>query len=218
MEADLGLVEEARAHAEEGIASAQASSQEIFAILSLGVLGRLELALGNLQAAAEYLRELPGRLLASGHHDPAQPIWADAIETLIALGELEQARTYLEHLRGERHASGRPPCRGRRRPLPRPARRRRGQPGRRVRSVRGLSLAAAAILPARAGPHAALSGHGAEAGAAEEGGARGAGAGARDLRGAGRAAVGGEGACGAAADQRPRSGVGGADRDRAACR
>ena len=119
MEADLGLVEEARAHAEEGIASAQAFSQEIFAVLSLGVLGRLELALGNLQAAAEYLRELPGRLLAGGHLDPAQPIWADAIETLIALGELELARTYLEHLEANatrmgspRAATGAARCRG----------------------------------------------------------------------------------------------------------
>ncbi len=119
VEADLGLVEEARAHAEEGIASAQAFSQDIFMVLGLGVLGRLELALGNLQAAAEYLRELPGRLLAGGLHDPAQPIWADAIETLIALGELEQARTYLEHLEanatrlgGPRAAAGAARCRG----------------------------------------------------------------------------------------------------------
>ena len=119
VEADLGLVEEARAHAEEGIASAQEFSQEIFVVLGLGVLGRLELALGNLQAAAEHLRELPGRLLASGHLDPAQPIWADAIETLLALGELEGARTYLEHLEANatrmgspRAATGAARCRG----------------------------------------------------------------------------------------------------------
>ena len=60
------------------------------------MLGRLELALGNLEAAGGYLRELPGRLLAAGLNDPTQPVWADAIETLIALGELEQARAYLE--------------------------------------------------------------------------------------------------------------------------
>ena len=155
VEADLGLVEEARAHAEEGIASAQAFSQEIFVVLSLGVLGRLELALGNLQAAAEYLRELPGRLLASGHLDPAQPIWADAIETLIALGELEQARTYLEHheanatrMGSPRAAAGAARCRGL------------------LSAAEGsladateafeASLAAAAVVPARARPHAAL--------------------------------------------------------------
>ena len=36
-------------------------------------------------------------------NDPTQPVWADAIETLIALGELEQARAYLDPY--ERHAA-----------------------------------------------------------------------------------------------------------------
>jgi len=60
------------------------------------VLGRLELTLGDLHAAGRYLSDLPGQLLRSGLRDPTQPIWADAIETLIALGQLEQARIYLE--------------------------------------------------------------------------------------------------------------------------
>ena len=76
--------------------SREANADEYFAIASLGVLGRLELALGNLEAAGGYLRELPGRLLAGGVNDPASPIWADAIEALASLGELEQARAYLE--------------------------------------------------------------------------------------------------------------------------
>jgi ATP/maltotriose-dependent transcriptional regulator MalT len=96
IEADLGLVDQARVSAQEGLADARTFSNEPFVIAILGVLGRLELALGNLQAAGDYLRGLPGRLLARGLNDPAQPLWADAIETLIALGELEQARTYLE--------------------------------------------------------------------------------------------------------------------------
>ena len=96
IEADLGLVEQARASAEESLAFSNASSNETFAITTLGVLGRLELALGNLEAAGDYLRDLPGRLLAGGLNDPSQPLWPDAIETLVALGELEQARAYLE--------------------------------------------------------------------------------------------------------------------------
>jgi DNA-binding NarL/FixJ family response regulator len=94
--ADLGLVGDARASAEEGIAHAQESSFEFWSIMITGVLGRLELALGNLEAAGGYLRELPARFLAGGVNDPTAPLWADAIETLIALGELEQARAYLE--------------------------------------------------------------------------------------------------------------------------
>ena len=73
VETDLGLVEEARANAEAGLAAARAFSHEIFVILILGVLGRLELALGDLEAAVGHLRELPGRLLAGGWNDPAQP-------------------------------------------------------------------------------------------------------------------------------------------------
>ena len=94
--ADLGLVDEARASAEEGITHAQESSFETFSIMITGALGRLELALGNVKAAGGHLRELPGRFLAGGVNDPTAPLWADAIETLVALGELEQARAYLE--------------------------------------------------------------------------------------------------------------------------
>jgi len=96
VEVDLGLVEQARVSAEEGLAHSRAFSVEVHVIISLGVLGRLELAFGNLEAAGGYLRELPEQLLARGLNDPALPIWTDAIETLIALGELEQARDYLE--------------------------------------------------------------------------------------------------------------------------
>ncbi len=94
--ADLGLVAEARASAERAVEHARLNGDEYFVIPSLGVLGRLELALGNLEAAARHLRDLPERLLAGGINDPGQPLWGDAIETLIAVGELDRARTYLE--------------------------------------------------------------------------------------------------------------------------
>jgi DNA-binding CsgD family transcriptional regulator len=83
-------------------------SNAFFTALNLGVLGRLELAVGNAEAAAGYLRELPERLLASGLKDPAQPIWPDAIETLIALGELEDARRWLEQHEWNAHRFGSP--------------------------------------------------------------------------------------------------------------
>jgi DNA-binding CsgD family transcriptional regulator len=96
IEADLGLVEDARTSAEEAIASSEANLSELFSIVSLGVLGRVELALGRHEAAADYLRELPGRLLAIGANDPTLTVWADTIEALVALGELDRARSYLE--------------------------------------------------------------------------------------------------------------------------
>ncbi len=108
VETDLGLVEQARASADEGLAVSRATANEAFIVLTLGVLGRLELALGNLDKAAGYLREVPGRLLAGGLNDPAQPVWADAIETLIGFGELEQARVYLEQYEANARRLGSP--------------------------------------------------------------------------------------------------------------
>ncbi|HET6867911.1 MAG TPA: AAA family ATPase [Solirubrobacteraceae bacterium] len=96
VECDLGLVERARASAEDGLAYSRAKSGAAFAMWCAGVLGRLELAVGNLQSAGAYLVELPERLRAAGLNDPTNPAWADAIETLVSLGELGRARGYLE--------------------------------------------------------------------------------------------------------------------------
>jgi DNA-binding CsgD family transcriptional regulator len=96
VEADLGLVEESRASALEGVASAESTSNEFFGIASVGALGRLELALGNFDAAGRYLGQLPARLLAAGLNEPTNPVWADSVETLIALGQLPLAGAYLE--------------------------------------------------------------------------------------------------------------------------
>ena len=94
VEADLGLVEQARASASEGLALAEEAANEWFAVRNLAVLGRVELATGDLKRAAALLRGLPARLLALGL-DSTNTLWADTIETLIGLGELEQAHAYL---------------------------------------------------------------------------------------------------------------------------
>jgi ATP/maltotriose-dependent transcriptional regulator MalT len=95
VEADLGLVEGARASAAEGLSYSKGVS-EFHTMMGLASLGHLELALGNLDAAGSYLRELPERLVAGEMADPTLPVWADAVETLIALAELDKARAYLE--------------------------------------------------------------------------------------------------------------------------
>ena len=96
VEADLGLVREARASAEEGLAHCEATSTEFAAIAATGVLGRIELMHNNLVGAAGYLRGLPGRLLAGGMNDPTWPVWPDAIEASIAAGDLEFAHAGLD--------------------------------------------------------------------------------------------------------------------------
>lgn len=96
VEADLGLVREARASAEEGLMHSEATSNEFAAIAATGVLGRIELMHDNIVGAAGYLSDLPGRLRTAGMNDPTWPVWADAIETLIAGGDRDLAHAALE--------------------------------------------------------------------------------------------------------------------------
>jgi DNA-binding CsgD family transcriptional regulator len=96
VEAHLARIEEARRRAEQALEAGRATSSEILTVESIGVLGHLELALGNVADAAGYLRELPGRLLSLGWEDPSSPLWADTIEALIAHGDLAGAHAYLK--------------------------------------------------------------------------------------------------------------------------
>jgi DNA-binding CsgD family transcriptional regulator len=97
VEAHVGHVERARSLAEEALAIASAQSLDVTYVNTLGVLGHLELARGNVPEAAESLGELPTRLLSLGWREPSGPIWPDAIEALIGTGELDRARSYLDH-------------------------------------------------------------------------------------------------------------------------
>ena len=65
-EADLGLVEQARTSAADGARRRRGDVGPEWKILILGVLGRLELMLGDVEAALGYLRELPAQLLSTG--------------------------------------------------------------------------------------------------------------------------------------------------------
>jgi DNA-binding CsgD family transcriptional regulator len=95
--AHLGQAERACAAAEEARRLFESDGSVLLTLLSLGVLGNLELALGHLDSAARYLRELPGRLLEGGWCDPSlDSVWPDAIEALLGLSETEQARIYVE--------------------------------------------------------------------------------------------------------------------------
>ena len=65
VEADLGLVEQACVSAGESLTIAERIGEH-YTVHSLGVLGRIELMLGNLEAAGGYFRELPAWLLEWG--------------------------------------------------------------------------------------------------------------------------------------------------------
>jgi DNA-binding CsgD family transcriptional regulator len=98
-EAFMGRVDEARAHAREGIALSHAANDEIFWRQIEGALGFLELSLGNLAEADRHLRPLWPALVAMGFGDPAAwPVLPNEIEALVGLGELDTAETFLREL------------------------------------------------------------------------------------------------------------------------
>ena len=131
------------------------------------MLGRLELALGNLEAAGGYLRELPGRLLAGKMNDPTLTVWADAIETLAAWGSSSRHAPTWSSTKQMRGAWGaRWPWKARSAAwacstLPRATSRPRS------RHSSAPCRAARPAVAVRARPHAALPRHGAQAGTAE---------------------------------------------------
>jgi DNA-binding CsgD family transcriptional regulator len=116
----LGQVEQARGAADEALRLSESEGNLYFTLLNLGVLGHLELALGHLDAAGGYLRELPRRLLDGGWSNPSllDSIWPDAIEALLGLGETEQARIFVEEYEAlaqrssRRSRAGAASCRG----------------------------------------------------------------------------------------------------------
>ncbi|HMH48433.1 MAG TPA: AAA family ATPase [Solirubrobacteraceae bacterium] len=108
VDAHRGEVEVARVAAEQAAVIAEAVSDAIFPIWNEGVLGHVELSLGHMDAAAEQLGPLPGRLLALGWNDPADSVWPDAIEALVAVGELDRAQFYLDNYEELAQQSGSP--------------------------------------------------------------------------------------------------------------
>jgi DNA-binding CsgD family transcriptional regulator len=96
LETDLGLVEAARATAADAFAVARDLGNPTFLGLYQGALGRLEFALGDLDAAAAHFARTPHELELESRNDPTDPVWSDAIETLIACGQVGRARAHLD--------------------------------------------------------------------------------------------------------------------------
>jgi DNA-binding CsgD family transcriptional regulator len=92
VEADRGLLDEARAYAESGLENAASIGDEVATIANEGQLGHIALVAGDPAAAVGYLRPLPERLLRMGqHHGVSHQTWPDAIAALTAVAELDEA-------------------------------------------------------------------------------------------------------------------------------
>lgn len=106
VDAHRGDVEAARSAAAEAAEIADAVADAIFPIWNEAVLGHLELSLGDPEAAAAHLRDLPERLTVLGWNDPADSVWPDAIEALVEVGDIERAVTYLARYEALAQRSG----------------------------------------------------------------------------------------------------------------
>ena len=86
-----GDAEPARAFAVRGATLAGRTADPPYLVLNESVLGSLDLALGDQAAAAARLKVLIGRLPTLGIRPTTQPIWADALEAVVAVGDLDEA-------------------------------------------------------------------------------------------------------------------------------
>ena len=95
VEADIGLLDEARRTAQEGIRLSQSVSDEIFTVGNLASLGHAYLVSGDLEAAAACLRDLPERQWRTGHLSSLIGSSGDGIEALIGVGAVDDAERLL---------------------------------------------------------------------------------------------------------------------------
>ena len=94
-----GRVGEARAGAERGLELARSSGDTIFDIQNEGVLGFLDLSVGDARAAADRLAPLWPRLVELGYGEPSVfPVLPNAIHALLEVGRRAEAEPLLEQL------------------------------------------------------------------------------------------------------------------------
>jgi DNA-binding CsgD family transcriptional regulator len=99
--AHLGRVDEARSLAELGASLAAAAKQENTRVTSIGVLGFLELSLGNDAGALPHLESLLEWIDSRGLGLATQPLAPYAIEALVAAGRVDEASRLVDRLEAE---------------------------------------------------------------------------------------------------------------------
>jgi DNA-binding CsgD family transcriptional regulator len=104
VDAHLGHVEQARAAATRGSALSIEVEDDDWLWQNQGVLGFLELSLGNPAAAVGFLRPAARRLHQLRWRDPFGDLKPNAIEALILVGELEEAADWLADLEDWSHS------------------------------------------------------------------------------------------------------------------
>jgi DNA-binding CsgD family transcriptional regulator len=95
VDSHLGRTAAARSSAEAGVQIAQAAKLQNTLVMNCGVLGFLELSLGNDAGALEHLRPLLDWLAEKELGLPTHPMMPHALEALIAAGSVDEARTLI---------------------------------------------------------------------------------------------------------------------------
>lgn len=119
LDAGMGRVEQARETATAGLAAAERIGDQIFAIHHRGVLGFVELSLGNPQDAHEWLAPATDVLVQGELAELSiYPVIQNDIEAVVAIGALERAEQLVAHLEQLAASTGRAwtraiACRGR---------------------------------------------------------------------------------------------------------
>jgi DNA-binding CsgD family transcriptional regulator/tetratricopeptide (TPR) repeat protein len=104
----VGQVDEARDAAEQALAMAEAGGDRIVAVRSRGVLGFIELSLGDVQAAHEWLAPAADELRATGVGELSiQAVVENEIEALAALERLSEAEGLIAYVEEKGASSGR---------------------------------------------------------------------------------------------------------------
>jgi DNA-binding CsgD family transcriptional regulator len=103
-----GDVDQARALASAGLAAAESIGDAVFAIHQRGILGLVELSLGDTVAAHEWLDPATRRLMDMGVHELSiYPVMQNDIEALVGLGELDRAEELSARVEAIGERSGR---------------------------------------------------------------------------------------------------------------
>ena len=99
LDAQMGRVEEARATADAGLATAERIGDATAAVHYRGILGFVELSLGRHEAAAELLAPASDSLMRQGIGELSiYPVFENEIDALVQLGQIERAERLVAHL------------------------------------------------------------------------------------------------------------------------
>lgn len=107
-DAHLGRPEQARATAESGASLAHATKTRNTLVMNLGVLGFLEISLGNETGALTHLRPVLDWIAATGLGLVTHPIAPYALEALAVSGQTQEARELVRRFEQEARTLGTP--------------------------------------------------------------------------------------------------------------